>query len=108
MHHVVTYFNIGVRSAIEDWPVGILADFAHRVELLAEFGPALRMPHSRALGGGLFELRCHGPEGIGRVLYCHATGRRVVLLHGFIKKTRSTPARDVQVARSRMRKVGHD
>jgi phage-related protein len=40
------------------------------VELLLEFGPGLRMPNSRALGSGLFELRLRGKEGVGRVFYC--------------------------------------
>jgi len=48
------------------WPDGILADYARLVELLMESGPNLRMPHSRAMGGGLFELRPRGREGIGR------------------------------------------
>lgn len=84
-----------------------MADYARRGELLVEFGPLLRMPHSRVLGDGLFELRCRGQEGIARVLYCHAPGRRVVLLHAFVKKTRTTPARDLRLARQQMKGVQH-
>jgi hypothetical protein len=51
-------------------PDGMLADYARIVELLMEFGPNLHMPHSRAMGGDLFELRPRGQEGIGRVFYC--------------------------------------
>ena len=107
MSYVVEYFNARVVSEVEDWPVGIVADYARRVELLIEFGPFLRMPHSRVLGDGLFELRCSGQEGIARVLYCHTAGRRVVLLHAFVKKTRTTPVRDLRVARRRMKEVQH-
>ena len=57
MPYSVEYFNERVLAEIEGWPVGVLADYARLVELLMEFGPDLRMPHSRALGGGLFELR---------------------------------------------------
>jgi phage-related protein len=70
-----------------------------------EFGPALRMPHSRALGDGLFELRPRGREGTGRALYCFVQGRRVIILHAFIKKTRATPARELAIARQRMKEV---
>ena len=105
MAYSVEYFHRRVQRQIEGWPVGILADYARMVELLMEFGPSLRMPHSRAMGRGLFELRPRGREGIGRALYCFATGRRVVVLHAFMKKTRATPARDLAIARKRMKEV---
>ncbi len=70
-----------------------------------EFGPDLRMPHSRALGGGLFELRPRGREGLGRVLYCFVTGQRVVILHAFVKKTQEILERDLRIARKRMKEV---
>ncbi len=105
MPYSVEYFHPRVRDEIESWPVGILADYARIVELLMEFGPELRMPHSRAMGGALFELRPHGREGTGRALYCYVTGRRVVVLHAFLKKTRATPKRDLAIARKRMKEV---
>jgi phage-related protein len=108
MSYVVEYFNQSLMDKVESWPVGILADYARVVELLLEFGPALRMPHSRALGSGLFELRPRGPEGTGRVLYCYASGRRIVMLHAFIKKTRATPTGELDTARRRMKLVRDD
>ena len=101
----VEYFSERVLAEIEAWPVGVLADYLRLVELLIEFGPDLRMPHSRALGGGLFELRTRGREGIGRALYCYLIGERVVVLHAFMKKTQATPERDLKTARRRMREV---
>ncbi len=74
MPYSIEYFNLKVRDEIENWPVGILADYARLIDLLIDFGPSLRMPHSRAMGGGLFELRSRGREGIGRVLYCFVLG----------------------------------
>ena len=70
MNYTIEYFHPRVKAEIESWPDGILADYARMVELLMEFGPNLRMPHSRAMGGGLFELRPRGREGIGRAFYC--------------------------------------
>ena len=60
MKYTIEYFHARVKDEIEEWPAGILADYARLVELLMEFGPNLRMPHSRAMGDGLFELthRC--------------------------------------------------
>ena len=72
-------------AEIESWPVDIVADYARLVELLIEHGPNLRLPHSRAFGNGLFELRLKGRAGIGRAFYCFLIGKRLIVLHAFIK-----------------------
>ena len=105
MSYSVEYFNARVQTEIESWPVGILADYARLIEILIEFGPDLRMPHSKSMGNGLFELRPRGREGIGRALYCYVIGERVVILHGFVKRTRATPEREIKIARNRMKEV---
>ena len=63
------------------------------------------MPHSKAMGDGLFELRPRGREGIGRVFYCFVIGQRIVILHAFIKKTAETPEREMKIPRKRMKEV---
>jgi phage-related protein len=105
MSYSIAYFHSRVKAEIESWPDGILADYARTVELLMEFGPHLRMPHSRAMGGGLFELRPRGREGIGRVLCCFVIGQRVVILHAFVKKTQDTPDQELKIARKRMKEI---
>jgi len=101
----VEYFHPRVQAAIESWPVDVLADYARLVELLIEHGPSLRLPHSRALGGGLFELRPRGRSGIGRALYCFLLGRRIVVVHAFVKKTEQTPDKELALARKRAKEV---
>lgn len=105
MRFSVEYFNVRVQAEIESWPVDVVADYARIVELLIEYGPFLRLPHSRAIGEGLFELRPRGKSGIGRAFYCFLAGQRVVVLHAFIKKSQQTPAGEIRVARKRMREV---
>ena len=105
MPYTIEYFHARVRAEIESWPDGVLADYARILELLMEFGPNLRMPHSRAMGAGLFELRPRGREGIGRALYCFAVQHRVVIPHAFIKKTQDTPDQEIRLARKRMKEV---
>lgn len=105
MNYAIEYFHARVKDEIESWPDGILADYARLIELLMEFGPNLRMPHSRTMGSGLFELRPHGSEGKGRALYCFMAGQHVVILHAFMKKTRETPERDLRIAQRRMKEV---
>jgi phage-related protein len=99
------YFNPRVLAEIESWPAGVLADYARLVELLLEHGPNLKLPHSRSMGDGLFELRPHGKEGIGRAMYCFLAGRRVTVVHAFIKKTPETPPKDLKLARKRVKEL---
>lgn len=101
----IEYFHERVRTEIEAWPVDVLADYLRLAELLTECGPSLRLPHSRAFGDGLFELRPRGRAGSGRACYCFMVGKRVVVLHAFIKKTQQTPERDLKLARKRLKEL---
>ena len=102
---IVQYFSARVQRVVEAWPVGIYADYLRLIGLMEDHGADLRMPHSRAMGKGLFELRCKGPEGIGRAFYCTMVNREIVVLHSFIKKTQETPDRELTIARQRLKEV---
>jgi phage-related protein len=104
----IEYFHERILAEIESWPVDVVADYARLAELLIEHGPRLRLPHSRAFGDGLFELRPRGKSGIGRAFYCFLLGRRVVILHAFIKKTQQTPDKELKIARNRLKELQHD
>lgn len=69
-----------------------------------EFGWPIAMPACRPLGDGLWEVRTNLATRIARVLFC-MHGERMVLLHGFIKKTRRTPDEDIALALQRRRKL---
>ena len=105
MAYEIDYFHARVLAEIESWPVDVVADYARILELLIEYGPALRMPHAKALGSGLFELRPKGRSGIGRAFYCFIVERRIVVLHAFVKKTQATPNRELKLARKRLKEV---
>ena len=100
----IEYYHPRVLATIEDWPVDVVAD-ARLVELLSKHGPAVGMPHSRALGQGLFEMRPRGRSGSGRALYCFVQDRRIVIVHAFLKKTRTTPGHDLAIARQRTKEI---
>jgi phage-related protein len=71
----------------------------------AEYGWPVGMPMCRALGGGLYELRSTiGGGRAARVIFCCA-GQYPVLLHGFVKKTQTTPRHDLALAMKRRREV---
>jgi phage-related protein len=101
----VEYFHARVLAEIESRPIDVLADYARIVELLVEHGPNLKLPYSRAFGDGLFELRPRGRSGIGRAFYCFLVGKRVVILHAFIKKSQQTPDHQIKLARKRLKEI---
>lgn len=99
------YYSAKVAAQVEAWPIGILASFERIARTMQEHGPDLGMPHTRAMGGGLFEIRAKGREGIGRAFYCTAIGQRIVILHAIVKKTERTPPRALEIARARLKEV---
>ena len=105
MNWTISYFNEKVRKQVMSLPAGILADYIRLTDAMAIHGADLRMPHSRAMGGSLFELRPKGPEGIGRVFYCTQVGKVIVVLHSFVKKTQETPDAELRLARQRLQDV---
>ena len=63
------------------------------------------MPHTKAIGNGLFELRVKSKEGIARVFFCTKVGKRIIMLHVFIKKTQKIPKKELIIAQKRMQEV---
>ena len=72
---------------------------------MLEFGSNLGMPHTRFIEDGLIELRIKSKEGIAWVFYCTLIGKRIVMLHLFVKKSNKIPKKEIQIAKNRMRKV---
>ena len=67
----------------------------------AEFGWPVGMPVCRPMGGGIYEVRTNLAQNrIARVLFYIDKKGRMVLLHGFIKKTQKTPDEDLDLART--------
>ncbi len=72
-----------------------------------EFGWPIGMPVCRPMGDGLYEVRTNlDDKRIARVLFCFSGGK-MVLLHGFIKKSQKTPKPDLELARKRKNEVDH-
>jgi phage-related protein len=70
-----------------------------------EFGWPIGMPVCKPLGMGIYEVRTSlAHNRIARVLFYIDKMRRMVLLHGFIKKTQKTPDEDLDLARSNKHK----
>ncbi len=103
---VVFYRTRGGAEVVRDWMRSL--DDADRqavgLDLMrVQYRWPVGMPLCRALGGGLWEVRTSLPSNrIARVLFSVQQGR-ILVLHGFIKKTQKTPPDDLALARRRNR-----
>ena len=107
MRYSIEFFNVDVQQTVLKWPAGINASFTRITLRMVEHGANLGLPYTRAMGDGLFEIRAKGQEGIGRAFFCTLVGRRIIILHGFIKKTEKTPKHELDIALRRMKEIKH-
>jgi phage-related protein len=105
MNWEIIYYNEAVRLWVDSLPVGLRAYYARITAIMCQYGPNLGMPYTRALGDELFEIRARGKEGIARIFYCTVVRGKIMVLHGFVKKTDKTPRRDLATARHRLKEV---
>lgn len=108
MDYEIFYYSDGVQKQILDLPDTLAARYVVLSRRMSAIGPHLGEPHTKSMGDGLFEMRLKGAEGIARVFYCTLIGRRIYMLHSFVKKTNRTPLRELAVAVSRMKEVKHE
>ena len=108
MAYSIIYFSQEVQEDIMNLPVTLQARYIGLTDRMIEYGPNLGLPHTDAFGGGLFELRLKGAEGIARVFFCTMIGQEIVMLHSFIKKTQKTPEKELKLAKQRMKELKND
>lgn len=105
MNWMITYYSEALQNEILGLPKGFLARYMRYTDRMEIYGPDLGMPHTKAMGDGLFELRLKAAEGIARVFYCTVVERKIVILHQFTKKTDKTPKKELAIARKRIKEV---
>jgi phage-related protein len=108
MDYAISYYSEQVQDDILDLPDTLAARYVVLTRRMVSLGPHLGEPHTKAFGGSLFELRLKGAEGIARVFYCTMVGRRIIMLHSFVKKTNKTPPRELDIALARLKEVKHE
>jgi phage-related protein len=88
---------------VRDWLKGLSSEDRKRIGediKTLEFGWPIGMPVCRPIGGGIYEVRSSLAQNrIARVLFYIDKKGRMILLHGFIKKTQRTPDEDLDLAR---------
>ena len=105
MQYLFEYYSKQVEDDVLGLPDSIAARYVILVDRMSVMGPNLGEHLTKSLSNGLFEIRLSGREGIGRVFFGLLVGRRIVILHSFVKKTNKTPASDLELARKRLKEV---
>ncbi len=97
----VQLFDDSLGKFIQSLTRSTIAKVLRTIDLLEEFGSKLGMPHSKKAGKGLFELRIRGTQEV-RIFYTFYQDS-VVLLHGFTKKTRQIPKKELKIALKKLK-----
>jgi phage-related protein len=106
MAWIVETLNETVDVELEALPADVRARFDYITRLIEEFGlERVREPHVKHLRGPLWEMRMKGRDGISRAIYVTATGRRIVVVRVFVKKTQKTPGSEIALALKRAKEV---
>lgn len=84
-----------ITEFLDTLDIKMKAKVLRTIMLLEQNGNNLREPYSKPLGNGIFELRIQLATDISRVLYFFTIGNKIVLTHGFIKKTKKTPKSEI-------------
>lgn len=91
--------NKPVETYIVNLPIKRQANIIRVIDLLEKLGVLLSKPYVKHIDDKIWELR----PGNSRILYFLFTGRKIILLHGFSKKTKKTPKREIKIAKKRQK-----
>lgn len=102
----VETLNSVVDAEIAALPADLRARLVRLTTLIETVGlEKLPQDTVKHLDGKLWEIRVRATSGISRAIYVTASGRRVVIIRAFIKKTQKTPQRELELARERAKEV---
>ena len=102
----VRFLNESVREEFLALPKSLIAVTLRIVDLIEKNGlEKTGMPYVRHLEGKLWEIRAKGKDGIARSLYVTASGKRIVIVRCFVKKSRKTPDKELKIAIQRAKEV---
>ena len=105
----IKFVNAKAEEELLSLSADLKAKFLHVTEMIMAFGPHnVGLPHVRPLENKLWELRLKGKDNIARSIYVLASGRKLVILRTFIKKTQKTPPSELKIAYTRLKEVKDD
>ncbi|OTA14060.1 hypothetical protein Xvie_04035 [Xenorhabdus vietnamensis] len=88
----------------DELPINIKVKYDKVINKLEIDPTKLREPHTKALGEGLFELRTMGTD-IARGIWVYQSGRKIIILRVFVKKTQKTPQSEIDLAKNRLKEI---
>ena len=106
MSWTVEFLDADVEAALYALAEDVQASFLRIAELVETHGlERVREPYVKHLEGPLWEMRLKGRSGIARAVYVTAAGKRIVVVHVFVKKTQKAPRREIETALKRAKEV---
>ncbi|MGH2608433.1 MAG: type II toxin-antitoxin system RelE/ParE family toxin [Tepidiformaceae bacterium] len=106
MRWTVETLDETIDAELESLPDDMRARLARISALIEDHGlERVREPHVKHVEGRLWEIRLRGRDGIARALYVTASGRRVVIVRAFVKKTEKTPRAEIVLGLARAERV---
>jgi phage-related protein len=103
----VLYANRRVETEIERLADDIRAEMRRVVDMIQNYGlEQVHAPYVKHIRDKIWEIRARGRDGIARSLYITAAGKRVYILHAFVKKTQATPHDAIELAVKRAKEAG--
>ncbi len=106
MTWLVETLGTQVDAEILALPKDMQAAFVRLAERIEAVGlERIGQPHVKHLQDKLWEMRLTGRDGIARALYVTAIGRRVIVVHAFVKKTQKTPRGAIELALRRAKEI---
>lgn len=101
-YYLTSSGRLPIEELIDSLPHKTRARVYNTLELLAEFGIRLGMPHAKKVTGTPFwELRVLGEKSL-RFFYVTRVSRSFLLLHGFTKKQQKTPKKEIKIVKERL------
>lgn len=105
----VEFLNETAEAEFDCLPTEIKAKIVRISQLIEQVGIfSVKEPYVRHVQDKIWEIRARGKEKLARSLYITSTGKRVVILRTFVKKTRKTPKREIELALRRIKELNHE
>ena|SRR3989344_5422174 len=101
----VLYFNKKTEKFVSSLNKDLRSEITVIIDFLELLGNEIKMPHSKPIGGKLFELRTTGTTNI-RLIYTYYDDKAWIL-HGFIKKSARIPKKELDYAQEQLRNLLH-
>lgn len=105
--YVPALLHPSAREALRAFPSDVRWVFGKAIYDL-QIGRTLSMPLSRpmpAVGAGVSEIRVHDASGAYRAFYVVRTAQAVLVFHAFVKRTATTPQREIRLGKRRLKEL---